>query len=526
MALSVVTNATNVNTTWGNSVVEAVNANTVITDALSAELQSLTDAEIQQLQNINSVTISNGQWTVLGGLVGTLTAAEVNFLDGVTSAIQTQLDAKAADADVLKKDGSVELTANWDAGTFTITASTFVSDIATGTAPFTVSSTTVVSNLNADTTDGQHLGVTNSPTFVAITVQTANLQHTAPEVVMQNTTEEDGDGGRESSVRFKGEQSGGELTTLAMVRGSHDGASDDEKGKLEILVNDTNDADSPTLQVVVDGVDVTLLRGVLALPETTTPTPVDSEGRFYTKSDNLAYFQDGAGAERVVELADYAGLLITGNAVATTVLLVDAYEPILIWGTDMPETISDGDNTSNDITIGMTGVYSVHFNIAASSAGANKFYVFMTFELAASGSAITGATQATPCVITAVAHGFSNGDTVKIDGVSGMTELNGQIYTVTNKADDTFELEDDNTTDIASGTYGVYSGPSGTAYLATKQRAVCAERKFAGGGDIGSMGGSGLATLTLGNTLELHVKGTSDASDVTVRSGQFWIHKV
>lgn len=53
---------------------------------------------------------------------------------------------------------------------------------------------------------------------------------------------------------------------------------------------------------------------------------------------------------------------------------------------------------------------------------------------------ITGATQDNPVVITAAAHGFSNGDRVYIDGVGGMTEVNGATYTVANKTDDTFEL--------------------------------------------------------------------------------------
>jgi len=43
---------------------------------------------------------------------------------------------------------------NWDAGSVEVRAQTFQSDQTTGTAPFTVASTTVVSNLNADTVDG------------------------------------------------------------------------------------------------------------------------------------------------------------------------------------------------------------------------------------------------------------------------------------------------------------------------------------------------------------------------------------
>lgn len=53
---------------------------------------------------------------------------------------------------------------------------------------------------------------------------------------------------------------------------------------------------------------------------------------------------------------------------------------------------------------------------------------------------ITGATQANPVVITAVNHTFVNGMTVQIDDVVGMTELNGNQYTVANVSGDTFEL--------------------------------------------------------------------------------------
>ena len=53
---------------------------------------------------------------------------------------------------------------------------------------------------------------------------------------------------------------------------------------------------------------------------------------------------------------------------------------------------------------------------------------------------IGGATQANPVVVTATAHGFSDGDTVRIARVVGMTELNGNAYTVANKTANTFEL--------------------------------------------------------------------------------------
>lgn len=69
---------------------------------------------------------------------------------------------------------------------------------------------------------------------------------------------------------------------------------------------------------------------------------------------------------------------------------------------------------------------------------------------------ITGATQADPVVITALSHGFSNGDTVRIDDVEGMTELNGNTYKVANKTTDTFELTNTSDVNIDGSAYNAY----------------------------------------------------------------------
>jgi hypothetical protein len=57
----------------------------------------------------------------------------------------------------------------------------------------------------------------------------------------------------------------------------------------------------------------------------------------------------------------------------------------------------------------------------------------ITRELAdlARSKAISGATEADPCVITCTGHGLSTGDKVRISGVNGMVELNGKIFTIT-----------------------------------------------------------------------------------------------
>jgi hypothetical protein len=63
---------------------------------------------------------------------------------------------------------------------------------------------------------------------------------------------EDGDGTRESQIHWRGTQTGGEESTLAMIQGSHDGASDDEKGDLIFYTNDGTDAGSPTERLRID----------------------------------------------------------------------------------------------------------------------------------------------------------------------------------------------------------------------------------------------------------------------------------
>ena len=53
---------------------------------------------------------------------------------------------------------------------------------------------------------------------------------------------------------------------------------------------------------------------------------------------------------------------------------------------------------------------------------------------------ITNITAADPPVVTAVGHGFNDGEQVYIAGVVGMTEVNGNVYTVNVLTVDTFEL--------------------------------------------------------------------------------------
>ena len=55
---------------------------------------SVTQTELAELETIGATTIAAEQWSMLGSVPTTVTGVEVGYVDGVTSAIQTQLNTK------------------------------------------------------------------------------------------------------------------------------------------------------------------------------------------------------------------------------------------------------------------------------------------------------------------------------------------------------------------------------------------------------------------------------------------------
>lgn len=123
-----------------------------------------------------STEFSTGQFKLFDSTDPTkIVEVNASNLSPATTRIITIPDNDATiidESEVVKKDGSTPLDGDWDSGSHKITAETLGSDIATGTAPLTVASTTVVTNLNADKVDGydfdQSLKTTDSPTFVQL----------------------------------------------------------------------------------------------------------------------------------------------------------------------------------------------------------------------------------------------------------------------------------------------------------------------------------------------------------------------
>jgi len=78
------------------------------------------------------------------------------ILQRLDSRYYTEAEIATLGTGYVWRDGTKGLTADWDAGAFKITAQQLAADIADGTAPLIITSTTVVTNLNADYVDGQH----------------------------------------------------------------------------------------------------------------------------------------------------------------------------------------------------------------------------------------------------------------------------------------------------------------------------------------------------------------------------------
>jgi hypothetical protein len=137
------------------------------------------------------------------------------------------------------------------------------------------------------------------------------IYNSSPTLTLENSTSEDTSGGRESQVVFKGLQSGSEESTLGKITVSHDGSSDDQKGKVEIAVNDGSDNDTPTTALTISSNLTVTTNGDL------------------TVADDLSLSSDAAvinmGADNDVTLTHVADTGVTLSAGTNdTVLQIDS----------------------------------------------------------------------------------------------------------------------------------------------------------------------------------------------------------
>ena len=145
---------------------------------------------------------------------------------------------------------------------------------------------------------------------------------TSPALYFGNPTLEDIDEGRESTIIFKGFQSGGEESTLAWMRASHDGAADTQNGQLGFYLNDGDDDDSPSfmLEISSDGImtdrflgsDTNTFLGIGAGSSTLSHGSGD-EGWYNVVSGYNAGNSLTTGSKNLIQGAKAGFSLTTGN---------------------------------------------------------------------------------------------------------------------------------------------------------------------------------------------------------------------
>jgi len=136
------------------------------------------------------------------------------------------------------------------------------------------------------------------------------ITNASPDLTLTNNTTEDTDGGRESTVTFKGLQSGGEESTLAEIQGSHDGTADDEKGDLIFKTNDGSDGVSPTEAMRIDSAQNVGIGNNAPTEFLTIGDTSDSASRIQflssTSGASTIHFGDGSSAAAYVGYINYA----------------------------------------------------------------------------------------------------------------------------------------------------------------------------------------------------------------------------
>jgi hypothetical protein len=126
------------------------------------------------------------------------------------------------------------------------------------------------------------VGTGDSPQFTGLGIGEASpvtdveLTGSSPGFTFHNSTEEDGDEGRESTIHFRGEQSGGEESVLAQIKGCHSGSSDDERGQIIFYTNTGEGGPTEALKIKDDQDIVT--QGSITLP---------SNGEYYVGSNKV-----------------------------------------------------------------------------------------------------------------------------------------------------------------------------------------------------------------------------------------------
>lgn len=193
--------------------------------------------------------------------------------------------------------------------------------------------------------------------------------------------------------------------------------------------------------------------------------PADCQGNSYSclkvATTATAKLQVGADSQSNIEVAlilDLTGSMCAGGSQPCS--SSSKMDPLKVAAKDLVDIVvwDDQGQYTSKVTL-------VPYSQAVNVGG----YATQVRGAIAPPKAITLATKTNPVVVTAIGHGFSNGDIVYLTGVNGMTQLNNREFTVANKTTDTFRLSGVNGT-----SYSLYTS-GGSAFCTT---AGCQYFKF------------------------------------------------
>lgn len=239
-------------------------------------------------------------------------------------------------------------------------------------------------------------------------------------LITLNDTHSDADGARVTRHDFKGEQSGGEQTTLARIEVGHDGTGDDEKGYLDIFINDGDDGDTPTKALRIDSDLLATFAGAISVTGAVT---AGSFTGLVIGTDVLAYdagLQNLAGIAMAADKFYYTSAdntHVAANVTAFARTILDDANAATVRATigALANTIEDttpelgGELDAGAHTIGFTqqtttgdGTTTINWTLG------NKFY----FTFGAQNETFTFTAPSNPCNLILV---------VKQDGVGGRT---------------------------------------------------------------------------------------------------------
>ncbi len=257
--------------------------------------------------------------------------------------------------------------------------------------------------------------------------------------------------------------------------------------------------------------------GVLFLAETTTPTPIDSNGALYTKSNNELFFQDGVGAEHLLHGDSFSNMWFHSASVSTIAIgTTDEFNLITSFanvGEEDDLGNASANITTDEITIGAngSGKYNVTFHASITSSGGNSTMIVAIGIELATPLVISAATNATPIVCTSAGHTLMNGDMVTIAGATGNTAANGD-WIVDSVAGDDFTLLDlDGVNSVGNGVYDAGTGSVDILYPGNllMHRAVSQNDQGVGGVDAD-------INILVSDKVALYVANVSGTNDLEV----------